>query len=712
MEFLSLRNALCLSIGLLAPIGPALAEEAAATSEAVESDSADQPAAVEKDVVFVQDSLPFIPTSNTIATKLPVELRWTPANVGVVSSDLLREQNARVLTDALDNVSGVNTQTFSGVFDFFVVRGFDSVSSGLVLTDGAPEPEATFYQMYNAERVEVFKGPAGFLYGSNPLAGAVNIVRKQPVPSDFGIAGIEGGSHGTLEGRFDVNRSNNTGDLSFRLNGLWRESDGYRDRTESEATAINPAITWKPSDRSSLNINFEFLSSDYMPDAGIPLLFPTSQLPDIDRERSYASPFDFSEQDVQRLQIDYELKLSDTRSIRNKLYGRSLDWQTNGTLLFGAFPTPFGALVPRTLTLLDDDQNVWGNQFEFLYQGTTGSIRHNLLAGLEVARYTDEFTLDVAFLPVIGLDNPIETATEPLILLPGQSVVGDAQSDVIAPYLVDQIELSEQVQMMIGLRFDNIDFEDDARGISRSDSELSPLLGIAYSPSESISVYANAAQSFSPPSPRSTDGPKPEESEQFEIGLRKSWRDGRIRTTFAAFQLDRENIAITDDNGFTQQTGDQRSEGFEIEAAFDLPQGVTGTFVYAYTDSELTSFSELIVISQDPFIPLNMDRSGNNSPFAPEHLASFWLGKRFRNGLNLAGGVRYIDDQFIAEDNLATIDSHALIDAAVSYTIGNWRLRLHLENLADEEYETRGFGSSSVIPGKPRSGYFGIERRF
>jgi TonB-dependent siderophore receptor len=687
------------------------ADEAAADAQDTASEEAEaEPAAVEKDVLFVQDSLPFIPTSNTIATKLPVELRWTPANVGIVPAELMQEQNSLVLTDALTNVSGVNVQSFSGVFDFFVVRGFDSVSSGLVLTDGAPEPEATFYQMYNAERVEVFKGPAGFLYGSNPLAGAVNIVRKQPIPANFGVVGVSGGSFGTLEADLDLNYASGSGDTSFRLNGLYRESDGYRDRTESEVTAVNPAFTWTPSERSSLNLNFEILSSDYMPDAGIPLV--NGELPDVDRKQSYASPFDFSEQDVARFQIDYELQLSDNTKLRNKLYGRELDWGTNGTIIFGAFPTPFGTAVGRSLTLLEDEQDFWGNQFEFLYEGSTGKIRHNLLAGIEVARYTDQFNLDVAALPFIGLENPIETAEEPLFFIPGQSTAGDAQSDVIAPYVVDQITLSEKVQVMIGLRFDSIDFEDNVRGQSRSDSELSPLVGIAYSPSERVALYANAARSFSPPSPRASGGPEPEESEQIELGLRREWQEGRIRSTFAVFQLDRENIAIPDDNGFTQQIGDQRSQGFEIETVFDLAEGLTGTLVYAYTDSELTNFTEFIVVSQDPFIGLSFDRSGNTAAFAPEHLGKFWLSKRMRNGLTVAGGVRYIDEQFIAEDNVATIDSHALVDAALTYTLSNWRLSLHLENLLDEEYETRGFGSSSVIPGNPASAFIGIERRF
>ena len=86
----------------------------------------------------------------------------------------MREQNARVMGDALANVSNVNVQPGFGVTDYFTVRGFDSLSSGLILTDGAPEPEATYWQLYNVELVEVLKGPGGFLYGSNPLAGTVN----------------------------------------------------------------------------------------------------------------------------------------------------------------------------------------------------------------------------------------------------------------------------------------------------------------------------------------------------------------------------------------------------------------------------------------------------------------------------------------------------------------------------------------------------------
>ena len=112
-------------------------------------------------------------------------LQTTPASVSLVPATLITEQNAIVLGEALKNAPGVNVAPGFGTFDFFTIRGFDSLSSGLVLTDGASEPESTFYPTYNLKRVEVVRGPAAFLYGSNPLSGAVNLVRKQPTSGRY-----------------------------------------------------------------------------------------------------------------------------------------------------------------------------------------------------------------------------------------------------------------------------------------------------------------------------------------------------------------------------------------------------------------------------------------------------------------------------------------------------------------------------------------------
>jgi outer membrane receptor for monomeric catechols len=121
-----------------------------------EPTAAPTPELTQSEEITVVETLPYVPATSSIVTKLPLALELTPANVGVVGDRLMADQGALTLGDALVNVSGVGVEAGAGVFDFFVLRGFDSLTSGLVLTDGAPEPEVTFYPLYNAERVEVF----------------------------------------------------------------------------------------------------------------------------------------------------------------------------------------------------------------------------------------------------------------------------------------------------------------------------------------------------------------------------------------------------------------------------------------------------------------------------------------------------------------------------------------------------------------------------
>jgi TonB-dependent siderophore receptor len=674
------------------------------------------PAATYEDVLFVEGALPEVPDSNTIVTKLPLPLLQTPASVGVVARPLLEEQGSVVLGDALRNVSGLNVQTQNGVADYFLVRGFDSVANGLVLTDGAAEPEISFYQLYNIERVEVLKGPGGFLYGANPIAGTINMVRKQPSSGRFVDLGLTGGSFGTFGGTLDWN-AGGEGPFAFRLNGLWQDSDGYRDDKPSEVRGINPAFSWRTGSRGVLNLNLEFLDTSFSPDAGIPLLrvfgpsFQTVgfEIADVPRTRSYQSPFDRSEQETRRAQVDYETEISDRLSLRNKTFYRKLDWLSDGTILNGVAPGhgSFSDHVIRTLILLDDTQEFFGNQLEAVYRAETGGIDHSLLAGVEVGRYDDDFTLDFALLPLISLDNPVETA-QGIQRIPNQAA--EASSQVIAPYVIDRIGLSERFNVILGARWDSIDYEDKVSNTSRDFSKVSPILGLVYSPVPSFSLYANAGQAFAPPSSRVVGERRPEESQQIELGTKAEFWGGRLQSTFAVYELERENVAIPDLTGFIQQTGTQRARGAELELAAEPVRGLRTLFSYAYNDSELTRFSEIVIVGPNPTDFVVIDRSGNQSAFAPEHIANLWVSKRF-GAFGIGAGGRYLSEQFIAEDNAFELDPTFELNASLSYELADWRLNLHLRNLTDEEIFTRGFGNTSVIPAPGFSVYGGFEYR-
>lgn len=691
---------------------PVAARAAEAPAEAVEEAEATTapPQYTAEDVLYVEAILPDIATTGSIATKLPLALQRTPASVSVVTSALFNEQAGFTLSDALLNVPGVNVQTQSGVTDYFLIRGFDALSSGLVLTDGASEPEASYYHLYNVERVEVLRGPSAFLYGGNTLSGAASLVRKQPTlrsGDSFVEFGLEGGSFATYRGHLDWNR--NAEKLSFRLNAFVEDSDGYRDDKESQAYAINPAITWALGDSAAFTVNAEVVRNEYSPDSGLPFFLDSGQLVDVPRERSYQAPFDFSEQDVFRLRADYSRQLGSNVTLRNKTYFTNLDWQSDGTLLVGAFRDPFFGLglVGRLYSSLDDEQEFFGNQLEAVLALDGDTVEQTIVAGFELERRTDQFSLDLGQLPILLVDDPIESAFTPPPPIPFLGQRGDADNLIAALYAVDQLQITETFGVLLGGRVDFLDYEEKVSGTQRDDTEFSPTVGLVYAPTKNLTLYANASQAFSPPSTLVIGDIAPEESTQFELGVKRTFLDGRLLASLALYDLEKSNIAIPDQTGITRQIGDQQSQGLELEVTGLLAPGLRLFFSYAYTDAELTEFREIFASADRFFI---VDYSGNVPAFVPENTASLWLSKRF-NKLGVAGGARWVDDQFIDEDNVLSLDGYLTVDLALSYHWRNWEYRLNLKNVTDEEYERRGFQGSAVIPADPFTVLAGVRFR-
>lgn len=671
---------------------PAFAETETSVDVEVEEDGSSGDVQITvREEVLVEDRAPYLPETVSTATKGSTPINLLPASVSALSHALLRDRNALVLGDALTNVAGVNAQSNSGVHDLFFLRGFDSLSSSLVLTDGALDPEATFYQLYNVERVEVVRGPAGFLYGGNTLAGTVNMVRKRPFGGSEGSLGVLFGSHSTTQTTLDFNHGRDDGRVGFRINGLWRSSDGYRDDKASDVFAVNPVLSFVVSDRTAVTVSADFLRSEFEPDAGIPLFF--NEIPDVPRERSYQTPFDFSDQEQSRFRLDVVSRRSSTLTLRNKTYYSVLDWQSKGTLVTAAFPNfTCGVDVFRVRNVLDDEQEFMGNQFDAVWTLETSGVTHKLVTGIEIARLTDDLRLDIGPLPNIDLFNPVERAPEADFLIPFLATTADARTTIIAPYVLDEMQLSDRCHLFLGARFDSLDFEDQAVGLDKSESQLSPFVGALYAASDSLSIYANYGEAFSAPSTLvAGQDREPEEAQQIEVGFKHQL--GKLRTTLAFYSLEKEKIAIVDATVVTAQLGNQKSEGVELEVSSSPRPGLNWTFSYAYTDAKLTLFTEI-----DPLFMVIVDHSGNSPAYTPEHLANFWLSRRYQSGFGVSGGVRYVSEQFIDEDNAFTIDDYVTLDGLFSYERERWGARVHLRNLTDEEYFGRGFGSASVLP--------------
>ncbi len=665
-----------------------------------------------EETVDVEAELPALPPSSNAATRVPVSVRDLPVTVSVVPRSLLRDQAGFVLGDALRNASGVTVGTGFGVFDFFTIRGFDSLTGGLVLTDGISEPESTFHPLYNVRQVEVLKGPAAFLYGGNALAGAVQIVRKQPMSGRFGDASFTYGSFQTFEGAVDGNVASGDGKLALRLNGTWQGTDNFRDVGDGTIAAVNPSLLWRPDDRTRLAVGFEYVRSDWPPDSGLPFVGASgSDLAPVPRETSYQSPFDESEQDVYRLRFEAERKLGGSVTLRNRLYFTELGWGSTGTLLNGAFPFPDGnTYVVRTLVVLDDKQRLLGDQLELNTSFKTGPVGHDVLAGVELVRLTDRFVQDVALLDPVSLLNPVEPPGGPTpVPIPAFGLAGDSRSLVFAPYVVDRLALSKKWQGFVGARLDTLDYDDEATGTSRDDTKLSPLLGLVFSPTSALSIHASGGTAFAPPSTQVVGPREPETSRQAEVGAKLQFLGGKAFLGVSGYALEREDIAIPDSSGLLTQAGDQRSRGIEVDFSAEPAQGLVTYANYAFTDAELTRFAEMVIT---PVGPVVLDRTGNTPAFVPHHLVNVWVSKELRNGLGAAAGLRALSEQFVGEDNRYTIPGYATLDAAVFYKTSRGRLSVNLKNITGTDYATRGFGGVSAIPARPFECVARVELRF
>ncbi len=629
-----------------------------------------------------------------------VDLKRAPFSLSVVSSRSLREMGARQLSDGLSGASSVNVTSGFGIFDLFVIRGFDSLTNGLVMIDGVREPESTFLPAYNIERLEILRGPGGFVSGPDAAASTVNVLRKLPLGRSFAAGGARFGSYHSFDLDGDFGAANEDATLSGRLPVFVRGSDAYRDRENSQ-WGFNPGVRIvRPSGFVAV-VNYEHLRSEFLPDIGLPLL--TGAVPNVPRENNYQTPFDFSEQDVDRVRVHLEKRVGDRTTVKNLAYYTRLGWKTDGTLFVGSFvdPRAGGAITARTLTLLEDEQQLAGNRLWLETSRSAGSSTHRLTAGVEAYQLADEYSLDVALLPVISIQQPVETATLPHFIIPGYSVRADAKNRALSAFAFDEASFGSRVQALGGVRVDGFKFTENAYRIDKSWTKVSPFLGANVELTRVARIFAGFSTGFSPASTLALGSKDPEQTQQFEGGFRFASEDRRFRAAATGFELKRNDITIPDGSGQPRPTGDQRSRGLELETSVERPR-FGAALTYTFTDGILTRFSETGIVGFNPatFQPIQgtLDRSGNGSAFAPRHLFSVRLRADLGQGFLATAAFRANSEQFISEDNAFAIPSAQFVDAAVSYSRGSARLSVIGDNLLNEETFTRGYASYSVLP--------------
>ena len=660
-----------------------------------EEPTAQQDEPIELVVTGEQDGYRVLDTSSATRTDTP--LRDIPQSIQVIPQQVIKDQQATRLTEVLKNAPGVvvGSRSPRDPLNVIKIRGFDAF--GETLLNGIQDRSISSVGFgSNIERVEVLKGPASVLFGQGGLGGKVNLVTKQPLRDPFYEVETSVGNYNTYNGAIDLSGPlNDSKTVLYRLNASAGTNESFIDFYDQQQYLIAPTLSWQISDRTKLTLEASYSLAEGPYDFGIPargsvLPNPNGRIP---RNRFVSEPnLNDTSNGAFRIGYNFEHRFSENWQARS-VFQTSL-FRLKRNLVF-----PFGLqddlrTLERGVENFDYDQNNYNLDNYVVAKLTTGSIKHELVAGFNLSKtdtnskalFNDTTTLDV-FNPVYG------TATE--ASLPDFDIKNTAQQ--LGFYLQDQITLAENFKVLLGGRFDIANQEAKDLIAQTNDFKqteaFSPRVGIVYQPIKPISLYASYSRSFN----QAVDLfgpalPEPERGTQYEVGV-KADLTGRLAATLAFYDLTRTNLPTSDpnDSRLTVIVGEQRSRGIEFDISGEILTGWNIIAGYAYTDA---------VITEDNDFPV-----GNLLNNVPRHAINLWTTYEIQSGslegLGFGLGAFYYGARQADLANTVELPSYIRIDAAIYYQRDNYRAAINIKNLFNADYFVSAQNINRIIPSDP-----------
>jgi outer membrane receptor protein involved in Fe transport len=211
--------------GLLMAVPAGLVAESAVVLRQVPRDSLSQ------DSVFRVDPI------EVTATRTARPVFTTPAPVSVIDRSMLRRAKPNTVTDLFRDLAGLDVNGVGVQQPRPVIRGQRGqrillLSDGLRLNNSRRQQDfgeiPSLVSPAQVERVEIVRGPASVLYGTDAIGGVVNIITQRPT---------QAGIHGTVGYLFGAEEDQHRGTVSlfaldgafdWQVTGSWREAGNYR----------------------------------------------------------------------------------------------------------------------------------------------------------------------------------------------------------------------------------------------------------------------------------------------------------------------------------------------------------------------------------------------------------------------------------------------------------------------------------------------------
>ncbi len=689
----------------------------------------------------------------------------TAQTISVIKKELIQQQGAVSLTEALRNTPGVgafflgeNGSTSTG--DAIYMRGFDSSTS--IYVDGVRDVGSISRDVFNIDQIDVLKGPAGTDNGRASPTGAVNLVSKQANLEQALSGTVQFGSAEQKRGTLDVNHVIDADKgIAFRLNALAQDSGNpARDLVKNKRWALAPSVAFGLGKPTRVLVNYLHVDQDNVPDGGVPTIgLPGYSSPDPARPfLSQAKPVDASgyygaASDYDKVKADmFTVKVEHDYSRTFKLQNTTRYGKTEQNYLLSSFTVTAANLLtpdpadPATWTLNRASRTVKNQTNKILTNQTvgtldldTGALHHTLVGGLEFTQ-EKQYNFGLGGTGVMNRDpiyapNPWSamTAFNPV----PNGVFQDAKVDTQSVYLFDTIRLGEQWIFTAGARADHFKIDYSAAALSTATSNptlpvgtlLAPValslgdtvgngkLSLLYKPTPTSSVYGTVSTSKMPPgtnvalstSANNLANPQydPQAATTLELGGKIDLLQQKLSLTAAVYRTTVKNELEQDPVDLLYyQTGKKRVQGVELGVTGAITRNWLVSAGYARMDTEVTDGKAVTAI-------------GNRAlSYTPKDSFTAWTSYNITPAFKVGGGARYVGKLYRGTDGAigtpAFADAYWVVDAMATYTVNpHLDLQLNVYNVADKEYIAAINKSGyRYTPGAPRSASVTANFRF
>lgn len=444
-----------------------LAETAAAPQTAAPQADKEEEKDKEKDV-----KEPHLYYEVTVtATRTKKDTLDIPKAVSVVDRKKIEEKAPNNVTELLTELPGVDVNSVGANQSRPIIRGYRGqrillMEDGMRMNNSRRQQDfgeiPALVDISEVDRVEVVRGPASVLYGSDAIGGVINIITRVP-DYDPGTSSIHGSigyrySSADKQNKGAANINGNIGKLGFMISGNLRSAKDYNapagtfgninltedvtvNDTGVKDGGMNLLLTYSLSKQDQFSFKYEYYHSE---NAGFGFVEPEVYDPDPMAARIQIR---YPMQEVQKYTFKYE-----NRRLGFALadhIGFTAYYLNNQRELTNDILSPSPMLPPGAVISIQTENFTDVNTLGFRLEFNKAAKSHTFTFGVDFFEDNTENT-DASLIQLLGLGPPITLSTDDTPSLP------HARYRSLGVFIQDDISLFSRTSLILGLRYQNV----------------------------------------------------------------------------------------------------------------------------------------------------------------------------------------------------------------------------------------------------------------